>query len=262
MQFSGERQEANVLQWFRMEQFGKGLSSRLFFNEQPQINWLRQGAHSEDLDSELYSFNNANQTPNIVFGIDTTTAEGREKFKAEWEQLHQLAPEIIKKEDFLYPHEMGAQISNEPHYQRVWQLYREHSLKAQIEAAVEIGSVSSTDAEAAQKFLGSKSNLSVTSYVLAKKGLRPDLAKSEEFHSTDRVMTAIGMNEAELTVTTAEGFEDQFWNNFDGTYNLTDASLKEEIPYFITDTSNRTKVEAIMEGRDQDALEETQQLAA
>ena len=117
--------------------------------------------------------------------------------------------------------------------------------------------MTSSDADAAQRFLGSKSNLSVTSYVLAKKGLRPDLAKSDEFNATDRVMTALGMNEVELSSTTAEGFESQFWNNFDGTYNLTDASLKEEIPYFITDTSNRTKVEAIMEGRDQDALEET-----
>jgi hypothetical protein len=37
------------------------------------------------MDEELYSFNNANITPNIVFGIDTTTEEGRAKFRAEWE---------------------------------------------------------------------------------------------------------------------------------------------------------------------------------
>ena len=33
MQFAGDRQEPNVLQWFRLEQYGKGFSSRLFYNE-------------------------------------------------------------------------------------------------------------------------------------------------------------------------------------------------------------------------------------
>ena len=262
MQFTGERQEANVIQWFRLEQFGKGMSSRLFFNEQPQINWLRHNGHVDNMQEELYSFNNANQTPNIVFGIDTTTAEGREKFKAEWDALHALAPEIIKKEDFLYPHEMGGQLSTEPYFRRIWQHYREHSLKAQIQQAVDEGSVSASDADHARAFLGTKSTISVTSYVLAKKGLRPDLASSEEFEATDRVMTALGMNEVELDTKTAEPYESQFWSNLDGVFNLSDASLKEEIPYFITDTSNRMKVEAIMEGRNQDVIEETQQLSA
>ena len=116
MQFIGERVEANAIEWLRLENFGKGLSSRLFFNEQPQINWLRHGGAVDNMEEELYSFNNANQTPNIVFGVDTTTEEGRAKFKDEWDQLHQLAPEIIRKEDFLYPHEMGAQISTEPYF--------------------------------------------------------------------------------------------------------------------------------------------------
>ena len=35
MQFAGDRQEPNILQWFRLEQFGKGASSRLFYNEVP-----------------------------------------------------------------------------------------------------------------------------------------------------------------------------------------------------------------------------------
>ena len=94
------------------------------------------------MEEELYSFNNANQTPNVVFGIDTTTEEGRAKFKEQWEELHALAPQIIKKEDFLYPHEMGAQISTEPYFQRLWKYYREHTLKQQIELAVTEGNVS------------------------------------------------------------------------------------------------------------------------
>jgi hypothetical protein len=31
-----------------------------------------------------------------------------------------MAPEIIKKEEMLYPHEMGKWVSQEPHFQRVW----------------------------------------------------------------------------------------------------------------------------------------------
>jgi len=35
----------------------------------------------------------------------------------------------------------------------------------------------------------------------------------------------------------------------DVTFNLTEIGLKEELPYFVTDPSNRIKVEAIMQGR-------------
>jgi hypothetical protein len=216
------------------------------------------------MEEELYSFNSANQTPNITFGGETHSEEGRAKFRAEWEALHQLAPEIIKKEDFLYPHEMGAQISSEPYFQRLWKYYREHTLKQQVELAVSEGSVSASDAEAAQRLLGSRHHLSVTPYVLAKQGLRPDIAGSDDFAATDKVMEALGMNEISLDKNTAEDYESQFWTNFDGVYNLTEVTMREEIPYFITDTSNRMKVEAIMEGRAQESVEaeETQQLGA
>ena len=163
-----------------------------------------------------------------------------------------LTPEIIKKEDFMFPHEMGAQISTEPYFQRLWKYYREHTLKQQIELAVSEGSVSAADAEAAQRLLGARHHLSVTSYVLAKQGLRQDIADSDDFAATERVMEAIGMNDVALTMDTAEDYESQFWSNFDGVYNLTEVALREEIPYFITDTSNRMKVEAIMEGRAQE----------
>ena len=113
------------------------------------------------MEEELYSFSNANQTPNVVFGIDTTTAEGREAYKAEWQALHEMAPEVVKKEEFLFPHEMGARISTEPYFQRLWKYYREYSLKQQIQGAVNDGSVSSGDAALALKMLGAKHHLSV-----------------------------------------------------------------------------------------------------
>jgi len=52
--------------------------------------------------------------------MDTNTVEGREAFKAEYEALAELAPEIIKKDEMIYPHEMAPQISSEPHFQRTW----------------------------------------------------------------------------------------------------------------------------------------------
>lgn len=120
MQFTGERQEPNVIEWFRFEQWGKGLSSRLFYNEVPKTTYARYGGHLDELDKSVYSFTHADQEHKFVFGIDTTTQEGRAQFKKEWETLSQIAPELLSKEDMVYPHEMAASVSNEPHFRRVW----------------------------------------------------------------------------------------------------------------------------------------------
>jgi hypothetical protein len=46
----------------------------------------------------------------LIFGIDTSTEEGRAKFKAEFDAFAEIAPEIIKKEDLIYPHEMPSEV--------------------------------------------------------------------------------------------------------------------------------------------------------
>ena len=167
-------------------------------------------------------------------------------------------------EDFQYPHEMGKWVSNEPHFQRIWQHYREHTLKSAVSDAVAEGKITEGDAATFAKFVGARHNMTVQQYVLAKQGMRPDLANDEDFLTTDKVMTAIGMTEIPLSNLTAEPYEVQFWSNFDGQFNLTEIQMREELPYFITDPTNRMKVEAIMEGRSNAHLEteETQQLAA
>jgi len=86
MPFTGERQEPNALQWLRTEQFFKGHSRRLFYNEAPKANWVREGGHLEDPDKTMYSFKWGNQDTELFLGIDTTTEEGRDKFKEEWER--------------------------------------------------------------------------------------------------------------------------------------------------------------------------------
>lgn len=130
-QFVGERQEPNVLQWLRFEQWGCGFGTRLFYNEVPQLSntksWWRNGgyllqneADQREANKRLHSFTHANQVRDLDYGIDTTTPEGREAFKAEWDALSELAPELIKKEDCVFPHETQASLPDEPHFLRVW----------------------------------------------------------------------------------------------------------------------------------------------
>lgn len=107
--------------------------------------------------------------------MDTTTEEGRAAFKAEYDAMAQMTPELLSAEVMLYPHEMPKQVSTEAHFQRVWTYYREHTLKNAIQSAVDSNNLSSEDASAALKFLGSRHHISVTQWVFAKQGHRSDL---------------------------------------------------------------------------------------
>ena len=173
MQFFGERQEPNIIEWFRLEQFGKGSSSRLFYNEVPNPTWMRHSGHlynkdasKEEINKEmydtLYSFTNADQDKQIHINIDTTTEEGRKAFKAEYEALSLCAPEIVRMEDMVYPHEVSKFPSTEPHFQRIWQYYRDYAIKQNMAIALEKGLVSDTDVALANKFLGTKQHLSIS----------------------------------------------------------------------------------------------------
>lgn len=144
-----------------------------------------------------------------------------------------------------YPHEMGTQISTEPHFQRLWAYYREHALRGAIAAAVGRGDASQADADAALKFLGGRRHLSSGQFVLAKAGLLPHLAHDEGFLATDRVMDAVGLNGYPLDKTTAEPFEFQFWSNVDGHLGLSEQGLRAELPA-ITDPAGAMKAQALM----------------
>ncbi len=106
MQFYGERLEPNVLNWFRWEQWGKGNSSRLFYYEVPKPTWIRYSGHLDNPEENLYSFVRADQDFRFkIDGMDTTTPEGREAFRKEWLDACELVPELINKDDMVYPHE-------------------------------------------------------------------------------------------------------------------------------------------------------------
>lgn len=237
--FFGERQEPNPLEWFRLEQFGKGASSRLFYNEVPEPLWIRHGGHVESKEEEFYSFTKANQDTPLLFGMDTTTQEGRDLFKAEYDALADMVPELMKKDDIIYPHEIQQKVNTEAHFQRLWRTYQSHTLKEAAKSAAESGKISNEDLHAAAKFLGAKGNqLSVANYVFTKAGLRPSLAEDEGFLATDRVMTAVGMNAVKCDLNSAADPETQFWTNVHGTFNLTEEGLKQNLAIMVTDPSN------------------------
>lgn len=248
--FWGERQEPNILEWFRIEQFGKGASSRLFYNEVPNPIWIRHSGHVHDAEEEFYSFTKANQDYPLIFGMDTTTEEGRKLFEAEYLALAECTPELLDKDDIIYPHQIQQKPNQEAHFQRLWKTYQAFTLKENAKEAVEAGKISSEDMHAAGKFLGAKgSQMSVASYVYTKAGLRPALEQDEGFLATDRVMAAIGMNELAINLNSAMDPEMQFWSNVGVTYQLSEEGMKKNLAMMITDPSNRMKVEAIMEGR-------------
>ena len=264
VQHPGERQEPNPLQWLRSDHLGQGFGDRLFYNEVPQLNtlgsWWRNGGYvavNED-DREqhkmLHSFTNANQDRQIDFGIDTTTPEGREAFKKEWDALAELAPEMIKKEDLVFPHEQAPAISQEPHFQRVWQHYRDHSFNLAFANGVETGAITEADADAFKRFVGMQSAPCINVWIMAKTGKMDHLKDDEGFQASMRVMSALGMDAVEFNFKTAEPLEHQFWEQFDGMYELTEASMKEDLPMIVTDPSNRAAIEAIL-SQDQEKLE-------
>ena len=114
--FFGERVEPCPIEWFRGEQIGKGMSARLFYNEEPKPMWWRHGGHLDNKEESLYSFTHGDQEQRVMFGMDTTTEEGREAFKKEYDNLCAMTPELIDHERMLYPHEMPKQIPEEAHF--------------------------------------------------------------------------------------------------------------------------------------------------
>jgi len=256
MQFTGERLEPNILNWFRLEQWGKGNSSRLFYNEVPKPTWFRYGGHLDNPEKTLHSFTNADQEHKFVFGIDTTTPEGREQFKKEWETACQLVPELISKEDMVYPHEAQPLLSEEPHFRRVWQHYREHLFKLRFAYLVQEGKISESDAASFRNYVDFNGGASFTTYLYSQLGL---IQKGEDFEAAQRVLEALGLSKVEISRKTAQSYEEQFWDQFDVIFELSEEGLQREIPAFITDPSNKAKVEALISGRKYGAVPETTQ---
>ena len=43
--------------------------------------------------------------------------------------MAEMCPELLSKDDLVFPHEQSKYIPDEPHFRRVWQHYREHMFR-------------------------------------------------------------------------------------------------------------------------------------
>lgn len=53
---------------------------------------MRHNGHLDNPEEVLYSFTGGDQDQQVIFGIDTTTEEGRKQWEAEYAMLHEMAP--------------------------------------------------------------------------------------------------------------------------------------------------------------------------
>jgi hypothetical protein len=255
IQFVGQRQDPNLINWFRLEHYGHGMSSKLFYNEVPKPTWYRHKGHLDDVDREVFSFTHADQDRQFIFGLDTTTEEGRKAFEAEWQAVATIAPELIDKDAIVFPHEHSKLVSQEPHFQRVWQHYREYTLRLRFQHAFEQGIISKADATAFAEYVNLSGLPSVTVYLLGTHfQAGPELDANEGFQATRRVFDALELGEIEIDTNSVETPEIQFWRAFDYINELSEEGLREELPFFVTDPRQQDKVNALLEGREQEAL--------
>lgn len=198
--YNNRRQEPNPLQIARFEQILGGHGARLFYNEVPQLSWRAQKGHLTETNDErekerlLFSFTHANQDKDLLFGMDTTTPEGQAEFKAEYDALCEMAPEIIKKDDMIFPHEMPPSVSTEPHFRRVWQHYREWTFKSQLSKAIADGTVSEGDAAAFERFVGLAGTPTFNLFILISQGKLSYLEGDEGYQATTRVLKGLGID--------------------------------------------------------------------
>lgn len=200
----------------------------------------------------------------MIFGMDTTTEEGREAFKQEWENMCQMVPEMISKEDMIYPHEHQRYLSTEPHFRRIWQHYREHMFSLRFSYLVQEGQISQEDADAFRQFVDLSHAPTFNMYIYGRLGQLPHLEHDSTYQATVRVMEKLGLDHITIDRKTAQPYEEQFWEQFDTYMELNEEEMIRELPTFVTDPSNRSKVEALLAGRKKEAVgaETTERLAA
>lgn len=257
MQFLGTRQDPNLIQMFRFEQFGRGYSSKLFYNETPNPTWFRHGGHLDNKEKNLYSFKWAYQNNDVAFGIDTTTPEGRAQFKEEWDRMCEMCPELLSREDMIYPHQHNKVVSSEPHFQRMWQHYRNWVFKSRFSVLVEDGTFSEEEARAVKGFLDMTGTPTVNLYIYAKLGHLEHLQNDDGFKATQKMFNALNLNLIEFNTNSAQPYEEQFWEQFDAVFQLTEDTMRQELPYFVTDPTDLDKVNALFKNESSQVAEET-----
>ena len=137
--------------------------------------------------------------------------------------------------------------------------------KSRFADLCEEGVISEEDAGKFTNFVGMTNHPTFSLFILAKAGKLAHLEHDEGYQATLRVLSAFGMDDVTFTQHTSMPVEEQFWQQFDGMNQLTEAGMRKELPNFISDPSNLAKVSALLEEgvNPDDALphEETRQIA-
>lgn len=182
----------------------------------------------------------------MMFGIDTSTEEGRKQFRAEHEALAEMAPDLVKKDACVFPHEIPSFVPDEPHFRRVWQHYREHVFKNAIAELCDQGKISEADHAAFDRFVGLSQQPSFTLFIMAHQGKLAHFRGDEGFDAAQRVWSALGLDEIVFNNKTSEPVDEQFWKHFDVMFEITEVGMRKDLPHFCVDPSNRAKVEALL----------------
>lgn len=245
--FKGDRVDPNPLNWFRFEQVGKGLSSRLFFNEVPVPSLHRHGGHLDDKEKTLYSFKYADQQHEDILGFDLTTVEGRQGLHAEIQRMKRMAPEVHEAAgapDTIDQLVNKKYVSTEPHFQRVFTHYRAHLFQEKVSQAVASGAVTEEDVRASRAFFDGFGLPSASMITLGQKG---QLSGQAGYDSFVKILNATGLSGFKRCIKTAMPDEEQFTKFFDTTYNVTEVGLNKALPLIIADSKQRDKIKALLE---------------
>lgn len=247
MPFVGERLEPNIINWFRIEQVGKGFSSRFFYNEEPNPSVWRHGGHMEDKNKTLYSFKYGDQHHEDSLGFDLSTTEGRKALDAEVERWRQMTPEIYESMN-LHKEVQGRNyckfISQEPHFQRALSHYRAYVLEKHIKKAVESGDLTQDEVNASRSFFDEKGLPAANLIVMGHQGL---LGMDESWEAMRRVLDKLGLGDFRRDDKTSMPVEQQLVQYIDTKFNITERDLNRHLPVLISDERQREKIESLLE---------------
>lgn len=247
MPFAGERLDPNLINWFRIEQVGKGFSSRLFYNEEPNPTWHRHGGHLDNKEKSIFSFKYGDQPHDNVLGFDVSTDEGRKALDAEVQRWKEMTPEVY---DSFEKQTRGNNITNkkfvsqEPHFQRVMGHYRAHVIQDQINKAIDSGSLSQDEVNSSRAFFDENGLPSANMLAMGHRGLFDGEHGWEAFQN---VMNAIGLSDFELDPTTSQPPNEQFIDHIDSKFQITEKRLNKALPLLISDDRQRSRIESMLE---------------
>lgn len=208
--YDPQRFEPVPLNWLRIEFFGKGYGSRLFFNETPNPRTFRHGGHLQDI-NDLYSFKHADNLTDNLFGVDGTTPQGKQKLEEIVKYWKELAPGIF---DDCLP-ERNEYVSSEPHFLRVWHHYRQFLFKERLQKAIRSGDLTEDDVSRAKPFFDANGLPSPSLYRNAVSGRLGDMSSDPSFQALQKVFTWTGLDKITFSSATSTHAEEQFWAQFD-----------------------------------------------